>query len=119
MTELDPPQGAQLLRLTLDLEDDVVRLALAGELDVCTAKAVRAQLDALEPGFSRLVVDLRRLTFMDSTGVRLLLDVHDAAGRDGHELVVVNGSRPVARVLELTGVDRLLPLVNEDDGAGG
>ena len=89
-------------------------IVLSGEIDLAAAEAlderIRAGLDAQA---STVVVDLREVEFMDSSGLRLVLrldhDVRERAGR----LVVVRGGRRVARVMELTGADRQLETVDD------
>jgi anti-anti-sigma factor len=82
-----------------------VIVALEGELDFSNVDAVRAALDELRAvGWQTIVVDLRELTFIDSTGLSLLLEADHAARRQGTTLAIVDGSPAVARVLELVGL---------------
>jgi anti-sigma B factor antagonist len=90
-------------------ERDGVRLRAIGALDVASAPALEMQLaDLRESGFEKLTLDLRALTFMDSTGLRLVLRWDAAARRDGFEFWVVPGPRQVQRVFELTDTARLV-----------
>jgi anti-sigma B factor antagonist len=93
---------------------DHIRIAVRGELDVATAPALEQTLQELarEEGV-RLVVDLRGLSFMDSTGLRLLVQVDALARRDGISLLVVRGPEPIARLFEMSGLDQLLPLADD------
>jgi anti-sigma B factor antagonist len=92
---------------------DAVRVAAAGELDIATVGAVRERLDALRAaGFRRLVLDLRDLTFLDSTGVRLVLEQVAASATDGCEIAIVRGPWQVQRVFELAGLSSRLPFVD-------
>jgi anti-anti-sigma factor len=90
--------------------DRAIILELSGELDLASAPLVEEQLSTIEQG-RIIVLDLRRLTFMDSTGVALIV----RAGRRAHErrgrLVVVRGPRQVQRILMLTRVDEHLEVV--------
>jgi anti-sigma B factor antagonist len=91
---------------------DVVVVAPQGELDLVTADPLEAQLrDLHESGFARLVVDLRGLSFLDSSGIRLLVKWTREAQRNGHEFAVIRGGAAVERVLELTRVEDLLTYV--------
>jgi anti-sigma B factor antagonist len=88
-------------------------LELEGELDV--ASAADAYKRMLELGLRRggqLVLDLSELTFMDSTGVRMILQADEHARRHGASLVVVRPPERVMRVLELVGLDEQLDLVD-------
>jgi anti-sigma B factor antagonist len=89
-----------------------VVLPLSGDLDVAGATAVYKRLLRLElhPG-DQLVLDLSELRFMDSTGIRLLLQARQHAMLHGAGFGVVRGPDPVMRVLELVGLDEQLELV--------
>ena len=88
--------------------------ALSGEVDLSVAEAVEERLRTTlsdEPGV--LVLDLREVEFLDSSGLRVVLSL-DRDQRDrGGRLVVVRGGRRVARVMELTGADRQLEMVDD------
>ncbi len=82
------------------------RIALRGELDISTATELESRLEPLINGDGGdVVLDLRELEFIDSSGVRVLVLAarrFDAAGR---HLALVRGPEEVDRVLRLTGVD--------------
>jgi anti-sigma B factor antagonist len=83
----------------------------AGDLDLDTAHRVEAALAELrDEGCSDLVLDLRELTFMDSTGLRLVIRWHTAAQDNGFSFAVVPGPEVVQRVFRLTGMDAHLTL---------
>jgi anti-sigma B factor antagonist len=84
-------------------EDDAVVLSLRGELDLTSAPLFERQLLAAEAGNPRrMIIDLSRLEFMDSTGLRALLIARERAHENGHGLALRRGPRQVQRVLELT-----------------
>ena len=84
-----------------------------GELDLDTAPQVEGELAAVRAqGGRRLVLDLRRLTFMDSTGLRLVIRWDAAARADGFEFAIVPGSEVVQRVIRLTGMDDQLAVTD-------
>lgn len=88
---------------------DSVRIFPSGELDMLTAPILDAALQAAESAAPpRIVVDLRRLLFMDCCGLRVLLGAHERAGNGGWSLSVVHPPRGVRRVLELTGTAKTL-----------
>jgi anti-sigma B factor antagonist len=77
-----------------------------GELDLDTAPQLEEELASVRvDGASRLVLDLRRLTFMDSTGLRLVIRWDTVAQDEGFEFAIVPGSDVVQRVIRLTGMD--------------
>lgn len=92
----------------------VIRLALGGELDIATAPtAERELLHAERDGNGVIVLDLRHLTFMDSTGLRLVLSAHARLHEAGARLVVCPGPEAVRRVFELTRTDAVLEMVDD------
>ena len=105
MSQLPDPSGTAAFRCVTESADGIGRVAPVGEVDLATVGEVAAHLQALHAsGVRRLVLDLRQVTFMDSTGVRLVLE-HDAGSRrDGYTFAVIPGPTPVQRVLELAGV---------------
>lgn len=99
---------ADFLRIEVREEGDVV-VHLVGELDVLTAPDVRTTLfDLAASGEPSVVVDLTNLTFIDSTGLGVLVGAHERFRLDSGELTLRNATRPVARVLDLSGVKRVL-----------
>jgi anti-sigma B factor antagonist len=91
-------------------------LALSGELDMLVASdledAVRRVCDE---GPAELVLDLRGLTFMDSTGLRSTLAAHELCKQSGSSLTVVPGPRQVQTLFELTGLAAHLPFQTDGD----
>ena len=82
-----------------------VRVCPSGELDMSTAPILEQRLrEALGGGGRRLLVDLRGLEFMDSTGLTLLTRWSRGADRDGYDLALVPGDKRVHRLFELTGM---------------
>ena len=99
------------------VEQDGTRavVAVRGELDLATAPQLEsALLPGLRDGGSA-VLDLRGLEFMDSTGVRVIVAAHHAAEEHGGSFVLVRTEPdgPVARVLEISGLDAILKLVDD------
>ena len=98
------------------------RIAPCGELDIATTPELEQALaDATADGVEEIVLDLRELTFMDSTGLRALAQANTRADASGVALSIVRGPRQIERVLEISGLGSLLPLVDAPpaDGAGG
>jgi anti-sigma B factor antagonist len=86
-------------------EDGRVLVRVAGELDMSTVPVLEARLREARAAGRRLVVDLRGLDFMDSTGLTLLVRWGRGAEQDGYELALVRGEARVHRLFELTGLD--------------
>ena len=101
-----------LLRVDVDAADGTARVRLDGELDLSTVPALEARVAALlASGSTRIVLDLAELEFIDSTGLRLILELHGEAARDGFSLALVPGGEAVQRVFEITGTVQVLPFV--------
>jgi anti-anti-sigma factor len=65
-----------------------------------------------DTGVHRLILDLRDLYFMDSTGLRCILDCDAAARQDGFAIALIQGPPAVQRVFELTGTTAQLPFID-------
>jgi anti-anti-sigma factor len=110
-----PPED---LTITVGRHRETVTVALTGELDLGSAGLLRDHLAALqEDRPATLVLDLGDVTFMDSSGVALLLSLWRRCRRDGVTLMIARLSPAVRRVLELCGVAGLLPIADDGDGA--
>ena len=97
------------LSISSAVEDGAVRIALEGELDLAGARQLEESLAAAEREEpARLIVDLERLAFIDSTGLRLLLQADARARERGCELVLRPGEPAVQRAFEVTGALALL-----------
>lgn len=112
-----PSAAAQVLELgTLTVrsrrDGDVHVLALSGELDLSGAPVVEQELASIAPAApdaNTMIIDLRGLTFIDSTGLRLLIETSRRTEACGQHLLLVPPVERVFRVFEITGLDRLLP----------
>jgi anti-sigma B factor antagonist len=84
-----------------------------GELDIDTAPQLEEALaSARASATPRLVLDMRRLMFMDSTGLRLVIRWDTAARAEGFEFAIVRGPEVIQRVIELTGMDDQLTVAD-------
>lgn len=90
-----------------------------GELDLESIGVVEDTLEKfLDAGFSQIVVDLRKVTFVDSSALRMLIQAgRDAAGRDVG-FSVAPGPPPVQRLFEVTGTASLFQAPPSGDGPG-
>ena len=91
-------------------EADAVVVALAGELDLLVAPLAREALArALHEPRQRLIIDLSGLTFIDSSGLHVLLQAEKRCRKTGRGLVLRPGPPNVQKVFELTNTIRRLP----------
>jgi len=93
-----------------------VVLALRGELDMATVPQMERELaQAAKGGPATIVLDLRELDFIDSTGLRTLLAEHERSRESGRELALVRGSRQVDRLMTITRVADHLRIVSSPE----
>jgi anti-sigma B factor antagonist len=92
--------------------DGLVRIALGGEIDIATAGQARAAIEDALLGYepSRVDLDLSGVSFLDSTGINMMMALHRAAAERGCRLTASRPQRQVARVLALVGVEEHLGL---------
>jgi anti-anti-sigma factor len=105
--------------LTVEKAGNATRVSVRGELDLGTAPQLEKALSDAREDSERIVLDLRDLTFMDSTGLRLLL-VAAEQGREGPPVAMLpprGGDALVA--LEETGIAALLPLEKANGNGNG
>ena len=91
------------------VDQRTVRVCVAGELDLSTSKALERELEGVLSEGSRtsVVLDLSRLSFLDSTGLRALWTARQHALSAGGTLVLGDASDPVLRVLNMTKLDKV------------
>jgi anti-sigma B factor antagonist len=103
-------QNTAVFRCEVVPDRDGVVIAPRGELDMATIGAVEKELrQARNAGFERLVLDLRGLTFMDSTGLHLVTRWTNEASRDGFKFEIEPGPPSIQRVFKLAQMDHGLP----------
>ena len=98
---------------TVDVEDDgsLLVLRLCGELDIATVPMVEATVQRHSAGRQALVVDLSALDFMDSSWLRMILELGRREG--GADVAFVAPGARVGRVLDMTGARARLQWVND------
>jgi anti-sigma B factor antagonist len=100
----------------IDRNGDATVVHLAGELDLYNAQTVReALLAACEESPQRLVVDLSEVNFIDSTALGVLIEARSKLGRPG--LVLASPQLETRRTLQVSGLDRHLPVHDSVDDA--
>jgi anti-sigma B factor antagonist len=93
-------------------------ISLRGEVDIYTAPRLKERLlELLDAGVTGVVVDLSGVTFIDSTAIGVLIGgvrrLHDAGG----SMALVVATRPVERVLTITGLDRVFSINDTREAA--
>ncbi len=88
-------------------------IIVSGELDLASSPKFEQQLEQVsDSGTESLVIDLRGLEFMDSTGLSIIVSAHQRLSAQGRQLSLVRGPEQVQRLLRLTGVAERLRLVD-------
>src|SRR5436190_14390839 len=104
------------LRVSTEERDGRIVLTLDGELDIATAPRIEEALrSAEEQAPAILVLDLRALGFMDSTGLRTILGADARAREAGRRLVVVQGDENIRRVFEVTRLYDRVEIVDDPE----
>ena len=91
-----------------------MHLALVGELDLSTVAKVQEELRRIEASSpATVVVDLSKLTFLDSTGLRCIVTADERAREEGRRMVIVRGPDAVQRVFAITRLEERLEMVDD------
>jgi anti-sigma B factor antagonist len=105
------------LSVTVRRERGVVIAEVTGDIDMSTVPGLRERLFSLADSGQPLIVDLNRISFIDSAGLGVLVSVARRADAHGASLHAVCSRPQTRKLLWLTGVDRRIPLTATVDGA--
>jgi anti-anti-sigma factor len=109
----------EILDVQTEERDGLIHLALKGELDLSTVGKVQEELRRVEAsGPPVLVLDLSKLTFLDSTGLRCLVTADERGREAGRRVVIVRGPDPVQRVFAITRLEERLDMVDDATSVG-
>lgn len=98
-------------------QDGTVTMVMAGEIDLVTVPLLRRRVtDLLAQAHRRLVLDMRQVGFLGSSGLAELVEIHTEAARRGVELRLVSDSRAVLRPLIATGLVDLFDIAAQPEG---
>jgi anti-sigma B factor antagonist len=104
----------EILDVRTEDRNGLVHLALVGELDLSTVAKVQEELRRIEASSpATVVVDLSKLTFLDSTGLRCIVTADERAREEGRRMVVVRGPDAVQRVFAITRLEERLEMVDD------
>lgn len=95
----------------VDVRHDGAAVVVAphGEIDLGTVDEVRKAIERSHDGSSNLVIDLRGVGFLDTSGLRLVVEQSDRATQRGYRFELIPGPPPVQRVFEIAGLEPKLP----------
>lgn len=99
------------------MEKETLTLYLMGDLDMVSSKRVKEQLDGIlcsRGSFKQLIVNLSEVTFVDSSGLGMLIGCYKTMhGRQG-SMMICDASERVYRLLELSGMKKLMPVMRQE-----
>jgi anti-sigma B factor antagonist len=99
--------------IQIEHRDSSLIVSISGEFDLGAAEQFEKVAEELRgKDVHDVEIDLRRVSFIDSTGLRMLVDVERIARERELTLRIVRGGSAVERVLQITGLDKVLPLVD-------
>lgn len=99
--------------VTITGNDRATTLTLTGELDLASGHELEEALAGVRGwGTELIVLDLSELTFMDTTGLKLLIEANQQAHEGAPQFRVINGGPQIQRLLRITGVDQRLTLID-------
>ncbi len=92
---------------------DTVIVRLSGELDHCSAQSIRRELDGLisDQGVKRLILDLKEMSFMDSSGIGVILGRYRVMAQRGGAVAVTNMNAHVERIFILSGMNQIIKII--------
>src|SRR5215475_6675900 len=106
------------VRFPVDVVKGVPVVAAPEEIDITNAAELRAALvETAEGGHKTLVVDMTGTRFCDSAGLHVLVHAHKRARDAGGELLLALHAAELLRVLEITGIDQMVPVYASLDEA--
>ncbi|MFC9930044.1 STAS domain-containing protein [Streptomyces sp. NPDC127190] len=108
MTGTEHAGQAGQLSVVTTATDGIRVLTLAGEIDHHTGDTLRQALDASSTPRPRIVVDMRQVTFMDSSGINILIAAHRALSEAGGWLRLAAPGESVMRTISIVGVDAVI-----------
>jgi anti-sigma B factor antagonist len=104
----------EILHVKSEDRDGLAHIALMGELDLSSAPKLQEELKRVEATAPPiLVLDLSKLVFLDSTGLRCVVTADERAREEGRRLVIVRGPNPVQRVFSITRLEERLEMVDD------
>ena len=107
------PAPAADFDVTAESADGVATVSVRGEVDVYTAPQLRERLySVVGDGATRVVLDLSAMTFIDSTGLGVVVGALKRLRESGGDLVLRSPSRSTRKVLEITGLTRIVEIVD-------
>jgi anti-sigma B factor antagonist len=103
--------------MSIQDESGLTRIVLAGKLDLKGAESIDLRFSALAGTRPKVAIDLTGVDFIASMGVRLLVMSGKTSAQRGNKIVLFGACEPVAKVITTSGLDQIIPLVEDWDAA--
>lgn len=94
---------------------DTLIVYLSGELDHCNAQGIRREMDALlsDVRIRKMIIDMQEMTFMDSSGIGVILGRYRQMAARGGSVAVRRMNRHVSRIFTLSGMGQIIEVMPE------
>ena len=111
----ETPDTPPPFRLELEPHRATIIVTAHGEIDIATAGEVGAKLrEVMEAGFERVVLDLREVSFIDSSGLRAVIEARAGSTEAEVEFALIPGPESVQRLFEVTGTRAVLNFIGAE-----
>ena len=101
-----------------NVTDDQVTLEVSGEIEVYSLPDFTRMVESFVGGSQDLIIDLKELEYIDSSGLGYLVTLHDRLERNGQHLKLTNMPTHVSRVFTITRLDKILDISTLEPSAG-
>jgi len=98
------------MKVSVDQSKSIRRIALEGRLDAAGVQIAETEFNATVGSGPNVIVDLSKVPFIASLGIRMLVSGSQAQARIGGKLVLVGPDEMTMRILKTTGIDQLVPV---------
>lgn len=103
------------MNITYDKENRLLKLEMTEEIDHCAAEKIRSRADFEIQEYTpkKVLMDFENVSFMDSAGIGMILGRYKTAQMVGSTLNITNVKPSLKKVLEMSGVLKIIPIVEE------
>ena len=107
------------MSLNIMVEENIIIFNISGDIDHHTCENIREKIDTsvIEKNLKNIIIDMRKIDFMDSSGIGLVMGRYRVLSRFDGKLVVVSEDEKINRVLKMSGVDKFVAIVDNIEKA--
>ena len=101
------------MKICSRIENSALKVTLSGELDEYTASCTREELDTIfaKSVCNKIIIDLSELTFMDSTGIGVLIGRYKKMKNNNKQIYILNPNRQIEKIFEMSGLYEIMPKI--------